>query len=163
MHRKTCHTLMAIEWQAKTLSCMSIKRNVLAVKKNLPLLVFFVIFFVVEIFGFDVHQLGPLGQVGLVVAMSVCTSVCLSQFFIGPSTHCIVASIPWKNVTLNYLPSDHMISSRQPILASIPWIFLHLTMGHWLLSAHIKSWCLPYAGFFSPKMSNKLSHCVSYD
>ena len=37
-----------------------------------------------------------------------------------------------------YWPSDHMISSRQPIVASIPEKMLHLTIGYWLLSAHVE-------------------------
>ena len=41
----------------------------------------------------------------------------------------IVASIRWKNVTLNYWPSDQMIRSRQPIMASIPW--KNVTFNYW--------------------------------
>ena len=75
------------------------------------------------------HRLGLLGRVGLVVVMSVRPYVCLSLIFsrrlMGPhdqilSTHCGINTL--KNVTPNYWPSDHMISSCQPIVESILWI-----------------------------------------
>ena len=63
-----------------------------------------------------------------------------------PSTHCGINTL--KNFTLNYWPSDHMISSGQPIVASIPW--KNDTLNYWLLAiirTHRQSWCLQYVFF----------------
>ena len=87
--------------------------------------------------------LEALGRVGLVVAMCFCLSV--FKKFLGLSLALRSHDVMWqqfntvKNVTLNYWPSDHMIRSCQPVVASIPWKkTLHLTMGYWLLSSHVE-------------------------
>ena len=71
----------------------------------------------------DFHLLGPLGQVGLVVDMSVCLSVCLSP------SHAIFFEA-------SYWPSGHMISSR-PLIGHSPSL-PNLALAAVLLSASVE-------------------------
>ena len=94
----------------------------------------------------------------------------------GPRGQKPSPTVPWKNVTLNYWPSEYMIRSRLPSWHQYPKKNLHLTIGPQIkwsdpglslvsvrLSASIGSeiWCLPYAGFFI-RFSWKFSCLIIY-
>ena len=79
------------------------------------------------------HQLGPLGQVGQVVAMSVCLSVCL----------CVCGFAPLCAVffQVSHWPSGHMISSRSVIG---PGVSTFQQLQHFLAVLALFSGCISF-------------------